>query len=299
MALQNEQWFHHAVSENVTQLAQQKRTVVMGAVRTREGVVGKTFPFHRIGKVDMVAAVRDSDTTYANPPQSKRRAVLQDFSLAVLIDEFDEIKMLPNPQSEFAQILAYARNRKLDDLVIGVGPTALGGAIGLATVVDEPTESATTSALPTSQVIADGGTNLTLAKVKQAKFLMDDADVDPEDRYLFYSPAGIRKLLDDTQLTSSDFNTVKALVDGGLPPDQTFLGFKWRMSTRLFKTGNIRSCIALQKQGVGLAVGLIKEVEIDKAVHKNNNTQVLIKLSAGAVRIDDACVVRIDIDETA
>jgi hypothetical protein len=86
--------------------------------------------------------------------------------------------------------------------------------------------------------------------------------------------------------------------------DATWYGFKWRMSTRLplavapAGTANIRSCIAVQKQAVGLAVSLVKELEVTTAVHKWNNPQVVIKLSAGGVRIDDNGVVQVDVDES-
>src|SRR5262245_50154632 len=101
----NEAWFIHAVNDAVVQLAQQKKSVVRGAVRTREGVTGKTDPWQRIGALDMMIPTRDSDTEYLNPPQSKRRAVLVDRAAACLIDDFDQVRMLTNPQSEVTQIL--------------------------------------------------------------------------------------------------------------------------------------------------------------------------------------------------
>lgn len=308
MAQQLDQWFIHAVSDNVTHLAQQEQTKAMAAVRVREGVVGKTFPFQRMAQVSMTETfVRDGDTQYLNPTLSKRRAALRDFTAALLVDDFDQIKTLTDPQSEFALALVRARNRTLDDLILGVrglqsggtADTPIGGILGLAPTVDEGAETSSTSALPSTQQVVNAGTNLTMAKVTQTAFLMDSADVDPNERYFFYSPAGMKKLLTDTQVTSSDYSTIAALTRGGFPMDATWMGFKWRMSTRLPKVGNIRQCIAVQKQCVGFAVGLIEGVEIDKAVHKNNNQQVLIKLSAGGVRVDDAGVVQVDIDETA
>jgi hypothetical protein len=308
MADQLPAWFIHAVTDNVTHLAQQKQTQGMAAVRVHEGVVGKTYPFQRMAAVAMSEVfIRDGDTQYLNPTLSKRRAILRDFTAAILIDDFDKIKTLTDPQSEFAQALAWARNRTLDDLILGVvglgttlgaAGTATGGILGNATNVDEAAETNALSDLPDAQHIVDGGTNLTMAKIALAAFTMDAADIDPDNRYFFYSPAGMKKLLTDTQVTSSDYSTINALMRGGFPQDQTWMGFMWRRSTRLPLSGNIRSNIAVQKNAVGLAVGMIEGVEIDRAVHKNNNTQVLIKLSAGAVRIEDAGVVQDNIDES-
>ncbi|HEY1244548.1 MAG TPA: phage capsid protein [Hyphomicrobiaceae bacterium] len=289
--LQNDAWFIHAVSDNVTQLAQQKMQKTRGSYRVREGVVGKTYPFNRIGTVSMASAVRDSDTTYVNPPQSKRRAILTDWAVAALIDEFDEIKMLADPESEVAQIMAYARNRKLDEI-------CLGAALAAVTNVNESAETTSTTAIPAGQQIAAGGTGLTVDKVLAAAEVMNTQDVDTDDRYFFYSPHAMTNLLKNTQVTSSDFNTIQALARGGYPFDQTWMGFYWRQTTMLAKAGNIRSCIAWQKMALGVAVGLITDVKINEAPHKWNNTQVVLKLSAGAARVDDAGVVQVDIDET-
>lgn len=308
MADQLPQWFIHAVSDNVTHLAQQEQSQAMAAVRVREGVVGKTFPFQRMAQISLTeSVVRDGDTQYLNPTLSKRRAALRDFIGALLIDDFDQVKTLTDPQSEFAMALVRARNRSLDDLILGVrglqaagaADTPIGGILGLAPTVDEGAETSSTTALPSAQQIVNGAANLTMAKIRQAARIMNLSDVDQTDRYFFYSPVGMDKLLSDSTVTSSDYNTIRALQQGGFPQDATWMGFKWRMSNRLPKVGNIRQCIAVQKQCVGFAVGIISDVEIDKAVHKNNNQQVLIKLSAGGVRVDDAGVVQVDIDETA
>jgi hypothetical protein len=300
----NEAWFIHAVNDTVIQLAQQKKSMIRGAIRTREGVVGKTDPWQRIGSLDMVPIARDSDTSYLNPPQSKRRAVLVDRAAAALIDELDQVRMLTNPQSEVSQILTFARERELDKLTLAKSRTDVGGILGLATTVDEAGETTGTAALPTTggplgvgQVVTDA-LSMTLGKILDSKQILDENQVDPDDRYFFYSPRAMRKMLTDPNITSSDYNTIKALSTGGFPMDQQWMGYYWRMSVLLPKSGNVRTCIAFQKMSVGLSIGLIKEIEVDKATHKWNNTQVVIKLSAGAVRADDLAVVAIEFDES-
>lgn len=292
MAQQLEQWFIHAVDDNVTHLAQQERQKTAGAYREKSGVVGKTCPFQRLGAVEMVPIVqRDADTSYLNPPQSKRRAQLRDYGAAVLIDDLDIIRTLTSPQSEFALMLAKARNRRMDDF-------ALQGALADVLVVDEANESFSTAALPGSQIIVNGGAGMTMSKVKDATFILNSADVDEDDRYFFYSPRAMRRLLDDTQVTSADFSTIAALANGTFPFDARWMGCYWRMSTRLNITGNIRQCVLWQKNAVGVAVGLMQDMQISENPAKWNNTQLVMKLSAGACRIDDAGVVRVDIDES-
>ena len=305
MAQELPAWFVHAITSEVHHLSQQKEQRASGAYRVKSGVVGKTHPFNRLGKVSLSeVTVRDGDTVYINPAQTKRRAVLRDFTAYVLIDEFDEVKTMTAPQSEFSQMLGYALARQYDDLVLGIAGlgaagaagTAVGGILGLATTVNEQAESTSTQVM--TQQVVNGSLNLTMSKILDAKKLLDDADAPDEDRYFFYSPSAMRKLLTDTTVTSADFSTIQALARGGFPMDATWCGFMWRMSTRLPKSGNIRSCIALQKMGAGLAVGLVKEAIVSDAPHKNNNTQVGIKLSAGCVRVEEELVVQVDIDES-
>jgi len=307
MAIQNEAWFIHAVSDNVTHLAQSKRHKSLGTMRVKEGVVGKTWPFNRIGSLDMIDLnVRDADTSYLNPPQTKRRAVLGDFGAAVLIDEFDQVRTLTSPQSEFALMLAFARNRKLDNLAIGKtgllagGGDGLvdGGIIGRATTVDEAGETTSLSVLPAAQHIVNGGTNLTFTKIKDTAEKFASNNFDEEENYFFYSPLAMRKMLNDDKIISSDFGTIQALMRGGFPLDQSWMGFKWRSSTLLPKAGDVRSCIAFSKLAVGLATSAVKELKVSEAPHKWDNMQVVAKLSGGVVRIDDLGVVQVDCDET-
>jgi hypothetical protein len=309
MALYNEQWFIHGVSENVTFLAQQKRTKVMGAMRSKEGVVGKTWPFNRMGATSMAQVARDAATTYLNPPQSKRRCVLIDWAAAVLIDSFDEVKTLTSPRSEHAQNIAFARNRTIDDLALGVAGlgaagaagTAIGGILGLATNVDEGAESTATTALPAAQQIVNAGTGLTMAKLRSAVTILKAADVefDEQEMYIAYSPHAMRQLLTDSTVTSSDYSTINALMTGGFPTDAMWMGFKWRLFNRLPSAAtNIRSLAAWAKDAVGYAAAGVREVETGNDPGHWNNPFVMSKLSAGVVRIDDAGVVQIDIDES-
>ena len=309
MALYNEQWFIHGVSENVTFLAQQKKSKVMGAMRSKEGVVGKTWPFNRLGATSMSQVSRDAATSYVNPPQSKRRAVLVDFAVAVLIDAFDEVKTLTNPQSEHAQNIAFARNRTIDDLALGVAGlgtagasgTAVGGILGLATNVDEGAESTSTAALPTAQQIVNGGTGLTMAKLRSAVAIIKGADVDfdEEEMYIAYSALAMKQLMSDATVTSSDYSTIQALSVGGFPTDAMWMGLKWRLSNRLpSAAANIRSLPIWAKSAVGYAAAGVKEVETGLDPSHWNNPFVMSKLSAGVVRIDDKGVVQLDIDES-
>jgi len=299
-ALENESWFHHGVSATVLQLSQQRTSQVDGAVRLKTGVKGKTEPFNRIGSQDMQQVLaRDGTTTYANPAQSKRRATLYDFALAVTIDEFDELRTLTDPQSELSQILAFSMERKKDDLVLAQSTAQAGGALGTAETVDEGAGTSAATSFDTALYqVADGGSGLTMAKIRTSRTNMADNSVLPEDQYFFHSPKGIEQLLTDPTATSSDFTTINALTAGSFPKDALWYGAKWRESVKLYKTGNIRSCLRIQRMGMGLAMGMFKGVELGRDPNRWNNPFAMVKLSGGSVRCDDTCVIPINIDES-
>ena len=144
-----------------------------------------------------------------------------DYEFADLVDDLDKVRMLVDPTSSYALAAAYAMGRAMDDAII---TAALGSAdTGVA---------GTAVALPSAQKIVEAGTaGLTIAKLREAKEIIDLASVDPSlPRHIIVSPKQITDLLGTTEVTSSDFNTVKALASGDV---NTFLGFNFIVSNRL------------------------------------------------------------------
>jgi hypothetical protein len=97
-------------------------------------------------------------------------------------------------------------------------------------------------------------------------------------------------------VTSSDFNTVKALVQGEV---NQFMGFNFIVTNRLAKSGNIRSCFAWAEDGLALAVGRDVNARIDERADKGYATQVYYAMSIGSTRMEEEKVVQIDCDEAA
>jgi hypothetical protein len=104
------------------------------------------------------------------------------------------------------------------------------------------------------------------------------------------SPEQITNLLATTEVTSSDFNTVKALVQGEI---NSFLGFNFTVSNRLSKTGNDRTCIAFAQDGLTLAIGKDINARIDERADKSYATQVYYCQTIGATRMEEAKVLGI------
>jgi hypothetical protein len=180
--------------------------------------------------------------------------------------------------------------RAMDDVVI---------TAALGTSSTGETGSGTADLDSTANMVGSASSNdgLTIAKLLEAKRKLDLNDVDPSiPRYIAVGPKQIEDLLGTTQVTSSDFNTVKALAQGDI---NTFLGFEFIMTNRLSVDSNdIRSCFAWAEDGITLGIGKDVSARIDERNDKGYATQVYYSMDIGATRMEEAKVVKIFCDET-
>ena len=278
--------FVQQYSNNVQMLSQQKGSLLRGSVDS-ESIVGKNAFFDQVGTATADKRVsRHSDTPQIDTPHSRRRVSMVDYEYADLIDNQDKIRTLIDPTSSYALAAAYAIGRAMDDEIISaVSGTAFTGETG-----------SVSTALPSSQKITESGTDgLTIAKLRSAKEKFDSASVDPSiPRFIVVGPKQISDLLGTTQVTSSDFNTVKALANGEI---STFLGFNFITSNRLSIGSNKRLCLAYAQDGIKLALGQDLMTRIDERADKGYSQQVYVCASMGATRMEEDKVVTIEAHE--
>jgi len=282
--------FVQQYSANVQMLSQQMGSRLRDAVRI-ENVVGKNAFIDQIGKATaQLRTSRHADTPQLDTPHARRRLSLASYEYADLIDDQDKVRMLIDPTSFYAQAAAAAMGRAMDDVII----TA---ALGTASTGETGSGSATLDATNNMVGSASSNDGLTIAKLLEAKRKLDLNDVDPSiSRYIAVGPKQIEDLLGTTQVTSSDFNTVKALAQGDI---NTFLGFEFIMSNRLSVDSNdIRSCFAWAEDGITLGIGKDVSARIDERNDKGYATQVYYCMDIGAVRMEESKVVKIFCDET-
>ena len=272
-------------------LSQQKGSKLRNIVRVKTGIVGEDTYIDQIGKTAAVKrTTRHADTPIVNTEFMRRKISMVDYDWADLIDKADKLKMLADPTSEYVLNASYALGRAMDDEIISKAfATSLTGKEGgtsetWASVANE---------------VAVGASNLTINKLLDAKKLLDDANVDPDEpRFIAVCSSQLIALLKTTEVKSADYNTVKALVKGDL---DTFVGFKFILiSTSLLDTDSdgYRRVIAWAKNGLGLAIG--KDIVTDISVRndKNLSTQVYATISIGSTRVDPDKVIEIKCDES-
>ena len=278
------QAFVQQFQDNLIHLAQQKGSRLRGSVN-EQSVTGEKFNFERLGTVAAVAkTTRHTTTPVLDVPHSRRTATMSDFQWADLIDDEDKVRMLITPESHYAKSGAGSMARAIDDLIIAA---ALGNAVD---------GDGSNVALPCGQKIAHGSAGLSLAKLIETKEILDGNDVDPDDeRFIVLGSKQISDLLNTTEIKSSDYNSVKALVQGDI---DTFMGFKFLRSERLALATTTRSCFAFTKGAMGLGIGSDVTTKIDVRPDKSYAHQVYLSFVAGATRVQDECVVQVDCTES-
>jgi hypothetical protein len=277
---------------NLDFLVQQKGSMLRNAVRI-ETVTGEEAYFDQLASTAAIKkTVRNSDTPLIKSDHRRRRVTMYDYEWADLIDKEDKLKMLIDPQSDYSINAAWALGRSIDDAIIECfSNTAYSGKAG-----------ATAQNFPAANIVSGGATRLTLQKLLDAKKILDNADVDPnEEKFIAVTGTQLADLLNISEIKDADYNTVKALVRGEV---DTFLGFKFIICNRVtFPYGltsvaaNFRSIPVWARSGVTLALGKDIQTRITERSDKSYATQVYAAMSIGATRMEEAKVVQILVTE--
>jgi hypothetical protein len=259
--------------------AYQAESVLRNTVRLRTGVEGSTHKFPKIGKGVAQVRIPQTDVTPMNVSYSQATVTLSDYIAAEYSDIFNQAKVNFDERSELVQVVSKSIGRRADQLII-----------------DALAASGTSNTVASS--IGGANTDLNLDKLLAAKKQMDAGNVPMEGRHMLIHANNLSSLLGETEVTSSDYNTVKALVAGEV---NTFLGFQFhvigdRDEGGLSISSGDRVVYAWHQQAVGMAEGMGIRTEINYVPEK---TSFLVSsmFSAGAITIDAEGVVAITCDE--
>lgn len=258
--------------------AYQAQRALAGVTRERTNVEGNQVKFPKIGKGTATIRVPQTDVTPLNVSYSQVTATMSDYIAAEYSDIFSQQKINFDERRELVQVVSGAIGRRMDQLVID----ALSGS---------------GTALTVATTVGGAGTNMNLAKLLEAKELLDTGNVPAQDRCMLIHASGLAALLDDTKIASSDYAAVKALVQGQL---DTFLGFKFITIGDRDEGGlpkpSTRTCFAFHKDALGMGIGMNQKTEINYVAEKTSFL-VASMFSAGAVAIDAEGIVAISATE--
>lgn len=285
--------FVRQYQDTITILAQQMDSRLSGTVMVDNDFKAEKKFYEQYASEDLVEIMsRYADTPVQLPDQRRRMITPRYFVGNTLEDPKDALQMLIDPKSTYMQSKQMAVNRKKDDIII----TAFGGSAFTGK------DGTTTQAFDANNQIAvtfgGGGSDvgMTKGKILRAKKLLDAAEVEKEDRYATHTARQLEDLLNTTEVASSDFNTVKALVQGEIP---TWIGFDWKHTERLLTDGSSdRLCYFYQRKAIQLAICKDAEGRVDQRPDKNYAWQVYMRLCLGATRLEEARIVQVACDES-
>jgi hypothetical protein len=258
--------------------AYQGEALLRGTMRTRTGVQGNTVKFPKIGKGVATVRVPQTDVTPLNVTYSQVTATMSDYIAAEYSDIFHQSHVNFDERRELVQVVSKAIARRMDQLCID----ALDAASSPSTVATS---------------VGGAGTNMNIEKLRAAAKALNDNNVPAEGRHLLMHSSQLDAMLGETEITSSDFATVKALVRGEVT---SFMGFNIITMGDRDEGGvpkpSTRTCFAWHQDSMGYAESISQKSEVNYIPEK---TSFLVSsmFSAGAVAIDDEGIVKISCTE--
>jgi len=271
----------------VEHLLQQRGSKFRGSVM-EDSYHGKSgAAVNQLGAVTAQAkTTRHADTPLIETPQDKRWVFPTDYEWADLIDDQDKLRIIADPTSPYAINGAMALGRAMDDLIV----TAATGTSKTGEDGD------TSTSFPAGQTAGTTSGGLTIVKLREAMQLLIAAEVDVDNEPL-YCAIGAQQhddLLGQTQAISLDFTNQPVLVDGRI---RAFMGFNFIDSQRLALSGTDRTAICWAKSGIHLGIWNDIDVQISDRADKSYSTQVYVKGTFGATRVEEKKVVAITCSE--
>jgi len=291
-----ERHFIDFYGEMVMDLAQQKVSKLMPYVM-QESVSGEIASIgQQYGEVEgQVVGSRFGDTPENHVPRERRWVVPVDYDIATPIDKFDMLRLNHDTLAPVARAQAHDIGRFIDRLIIE----------GLLGTNKTGQDGSTSTTFATGQVVAAGGTGLTVDKLRSTRelFLENDVDLDSVVIPMVISPDQHTDLLQETETTSADYNSTRVLTNGMI---DTFMGFKFIVSTRVPGAGNYKAVKETVTPGTGedyavawvpdgAAVGIWKNqvTDIYQRRDKRSNWEAYTCVTMGATRMQEEKVVRI------
>lgn len=265
--------------------AYQGAAYIRNRVRVKSGVTGQTYDFRTMGSGTATQHTSSELITPVDYTHVKKPATLTNWRVGDYTDLFDQAETTIDERAELAQANGKSVGRAEDQLIID----ALDAATGIAGTVDEDL----------------GGTDslINSAKLLRAKKYLMAKQARGGEHTILVNAAGLEGALSETNVTSADYQTFRALVDANLDEKVAF-GFKWMVIEDRAEGGlptgsaNIRLCFAFDKSAVGLAVGIEPKTYVDWVPERLSYlSQAVIK--AGSTVIDPEGVVEVQSYESS
>lgn len=286
-------------SEKWGSYLQQEASRLEKYVTVESGLSGKMVAFDQYGLLNFKEkTTRMQATALDEAPTTRRVLYPKIFTKAVGFDEFDAKKLanIDVPVSKTIEGLRAAAGRCMDSVM-------LNGFLGTCYVGENGTEPVEFSFNQTiepdyvesgSPVVSD----LTVGKLRKALAMLQKSEAWNEERraygdelVLACTSNQIASLLKEPEVSSFDYNTARALVEGKI---DTFLGFRIIRTEQLpMDEGGSRPCLAWVKSKAQFGLWEDFKVKISVRDDLDEALQIRAKFACGATRLQEEAFVKI------
>jgi hypothetical protein len=290
---------------NIEMLLQQKGGVLGSLVRNEQQKAEKDF-WEQLGSVRASKVdTRFAPSPQANTPHDRRMVTLAPYHTGDFIDSFEKALTLIDPSSAYVQNFVNALLREKDAVVyLAIFGTSYTGKEGTTTVAWDSTYRTVVD-----ESFGTANSGLIVKKLIEAKraWLANHNNPQDESPQIVINAAGSADLLNETQVTSADYNSVRALVSGEV---NTFMGFgfhHWEgyipedSSTNIMRgssvgagTETIDRYPVFTKSSVLLATGMGIETEVCRRQDRSFHWYGYAKAMYGATRMQEKKIVEIE-----
>jgi hypothetical protein len=271
MSITIEQAFIKQFEADVHLAYQQMGTKLRSTIRSKDGVVGASTTFQKVGRGTASTKSRHGLVPVMNLNHEPVECILQDYYAGDWVDALDELKTNIDERRVVASAGAYALGRKTDELIIN--------AMKNATVN-----------------VAAGSAGLTKAKILSAVEQLNASDV-PDDGRRF-AVVGVRQwneLLSMDEFVSAEYVGNETTLVSGFETKK-WLGLIWVLHNGLPIASNARSCFLYHSSALGHACG--QEVKSDISWHGERAAHFISNsMSQGAVLIDNDGIIKVECSE--
>ena len=270
---------------------QQRQSKLRGRVQEGFHVGKQASPIQYVGAIQMKPpAGRFAPIGRQDVDFTRRWVFPVDRDANMMIDTFDKLKTTIEPTSQYSDVGAAAVAREWDDRLIAAAfaDASLGTDEGAMTTETFATGSTVTGAgwQIVSTLGSTAASGLTVAKMIEARraFRKAQVDLETEPATWVTNSQGESDLLNQVQVTSTEFQTKPVLEDGKVT---RFLGFDIVYSERLTSVSSVRQNMVFVKSG--LYLGVWKDVQTDIDIRKDLSGlpyQIYLMMSCGATRLE-------------
>lgn len=292
--------FVEQYTTNVAHLLQIQGGKMRGLVMEDTHQGDSAVPVDQYGKVEMQEVVsRFAPMGRVDAPTDRRWVYPTDYSLPQMVDSFDKLRLMVDPQGPLSQAAVKAAGRQIDNIIFDAfyADAKTGRAGGTTEAFD------TTNHRVDAAVGASADTGLNVDKILEAVKLLEENDVDTEmeQPYMAITPQQHFDLKRQTQVINTDyFSKGGSPVFAGDGTIKEFAGVKIVVSRLVQQNAaaTYRLVPMWVKSGMHLGVWSDVKARVDNRPDiEGIPYQLYTTLTMGATRLEAGRVIQIECTE--